>query len=33
MLKGASLSSTLRVLKKSSSKELKSFYDRRHNIQ
>jgi hypothetical protein len=33
MLKGASLLSTLGVLKKCSRKELKSFYDRRHNIQ
>jgi hypothetical protein len=33
MLKGASLSFALRVLKKCSRKELKYFYDRRHNIR
>jgi hypothetical protein len=32
MLKVASFSFALRVLKKCSRKELKSFYDRRHNI-
>jgi hypothetical protein len=33
MLKGASVSSALRVFKKCSRKELQSFYDRRHNIE